>query len=158
MDFRIQVSNDGGKTFNKLNEKSKHPDNHAIVFRQDDPDYLLVGTDGGIYESFDNAQNWRYIDNLPLTQFYKVAVDNSEPFYNIYGGTQDNGTQGGPSRTSFRSGISNADWFMNLGGDGHQPATEPGNPNIVYSESQEGYLFRIDRKTGESVNIQPQTC
>ncbi len=156
VDFRIQVSNDGGKTFNKLKEKSKHPDNHAIVFRKDDPDYLLVGTDGGIYESFDKAQNWRYIDNLPLTQFYKVAVDDSEPFYNIYGGTQDNGTQGGPSRTPFRSGITNADWFMNLGGDGHQPATEPGNPNIVYSESQEGYLNRIDRKTGESVNIQPQ--
>jgi len=156
VDVRIQISEDGGKTFNRLNEKNKHSDNHAIAFRIDDPDYLLIGTDGGVYESFDNAENWRYMANLPLTQFYKLALDDSEPFYNIYGGTQDNGTQGGPSRTPFRSGISNADWFMNLFADGHQPAVEPGNPNIVYSETQEGNLYRVDRKTGESVNIQPQ--
>ncbi len=156
VDVRIQVSDDGGSNFSRLKERYKHSDNHVITFRDDDPNYLLVGTDGGIYESFDNAQNWRYINNLPLTQFYKVAVDDSEPFYNIYGGTQDNGTQGGPSRTPNRSGISNADWFLNLGGDGHQPVTEPGNPNIVYSESQEGHLYRVDRKTGESINIQPQ--
>ncbi len=156
VDVRIQVSEDGGKNFNRLSEKYKHSDNHAIAFRMDDPDYLLVGTDGGLYESFDDAKNWRYMANLPLTQFYKVAVDDAEPFYNIYGGTQDNGTQGGPSRTPFNKGISNADWFMNLYADGHQPATEPGNPNIVYSETQEGGLYRVDRKTGEILNIQPQ--
>jgi photosystem II stability/assembly factor-like uncharacterized protein len=156
VDVRIQVSEDGGKTFNRLSEKDKHSDNHAIAFRNDEPNYLLVGTDGGLYESYDDAKNWRFMANLPLTQYYKIALDDSEPFYKIYGGTQDNGTQGGPSRTPFRSGISNADWFMNLFADGHQPATEPGNPNIVYSETQEGNLYRVDRKTGEAVSIQPQ--
>jgi hypothetical protein len=85
-----------------------------------------------------------------------VAVDDAEPFYNVFGGTQDNGTHAGPSRTAFEEGIRNADWAHILGGDGHQTATEPGNPRIVYGESQQGYLFRIDRITGEQVFIQPQ--
>ncbi|NQU35641.1 MAG: glycosyl hydrolase, partial [Bacteroidetes bacterium] len=155
-DVRIQVSEDGGKTFHRMKENNKHSDNHAIAFRKDDPDYLLVGTDGGIYESFDNTENWRYMANLPLTQYYKLALDDAEPFYNIYGGTQDNGTQGGPSRTNTKSGISNSDWIMTLFADGHQPATEPGNSNIIYSEWQEGHLNRIDLSTGEFVFIQPQ--
>ncbi|MEL6672010.1 MAG: glycosyl hydrolase [Bacteroidota bacterium] len=156
MDVRIQISEDGGKTFNRLNERYKHSDNHAIVFRPDDPDYLLVGTDAGLYESFDDAQNWRFVDNLPVTQYYKVAVDDSEPFYHIYGGTQDNGSHGGPSRTDNVHGIRNADWYKTLGADGHQSATEPGNPNIMYAETQQGGLHRVDRITGEQVFIQPQ--
>ncbi|MBN1301851.1 MAG: glycosyl hydrolase [Melioribacteraceae bacterium] len=156
VDVRMQVSEDGGKTFTRMQESHKHSDNHSVAFVKDDPDYLLVGTDGGIYESFDNAENWRFINNLPVTQFYKLALDDSEPFYYIYGGTQDNNTQGGPSRTDNRHGIRNADWFVNLGGDGHQPATEPGNPAIVYSQSQQGEIYRIDRTTGERVYIKPQ--
>ncbi len=155
-DVRIQVSDDGGKTFRRLKEEHKHSDNHAIAFREDDPDYLLIGTDGGLYESFDLAENWRFIDNLPVTQFYKVAVDDEEPFYNVYGGTQDNNTQGGPSRTDNSTGIRNADWEVVLFADGHQPATEPGNPDIMYAEWQQGNLVRVDRKTGEIVHIQPQ--
>jgi hypothetical protein len=116
----------------------------------------MVGDDGGIYESFDRADNWRYIENLPLTQFYKVAVDDAEPFYNIYGGTQDNGSQRGPSRTDNVVGIQSMDWQMILGWDGQQPATEPGNPDIVYAERQQGRLSRIDMSTGEIVDIQPQ--
>jgi photosystem II stability/assembly factor-like uncharacterized protein len=156
VDVRMQVSEDGGKTFNRMKEEFKHSDNHSVAFRKDDPDYLLVGTDGGIYETFDNTENWCYIPNLPITQFYKVAVDDAEPFYNIYGGTQDNNTQGGPSRTDDVRGITNSDWEVVLFADGHQPATEPGNPAIVYAEWQEGNLVRTDRKTGEIVYIQPQ--
>jgi photosystem II stability/assembly factor-like uncharacterized protein len=156
MDFRVQVSDDGGKTFRRLKEESKHSDNHALVFRPDDPDWMLMGTDGGLYETFDLAENWRYIANLPVTQFYKLALDDSEPFYNVYGGTQDNNTQGGPVRTDNVNGITNADWFITLFADGHQPAVEPGNPNIVYSEWQEGNLVRTDRATGGIVYIQPQ--
>lgn len=156
VDVRMQVSNDHGKTFTTMKETRKHSDNHSINFRENDPDYLLVGTDGGIYESFDLAENWRFIANLPVTQYYKVAVDDAEPFYNVFGGTQDNGTHGGPSRTVNAEGIRNADWAHILGGDGHQTATEPGNPGIVYGESQQGYLYRIDRITGEQVFIQPQ--
>ncbi|MBS0000931.1 MAG: glycosyl hydrolase [Cyclobacteriaceae bacterium] len=156
VDVRMQVSEDGGKTFRTMKEQNKHSDNHAIAFREDDPDYLLVGTDGGLYESFDLAENWRFMANLPVTQFYKVAVDDTEPFYYIYGGTQDNSTQGGPSRTDNYHGIRNSDWFLTLFGDGHQPATEPGNPDIMYSEWQQGNLARVDRTTGEIVFIKPQ--
>ncbi len=156
MDVRAQVSEDGGKTFTRMPEKHKHSDNHAMAFRENDPDYLLFGTDGGLYESFDLGQNWRYMENLPLTQYYKVAVDDAEPFYSIYGGTQDNNTQVGPSRTDNVHGIRNADWSVVLFGDGHQPATEPGNPNIVYAEWQQGNLTRVDKTTGEIVYIQPQ--
>jgi photosystem II stability/assembly factor-like uncharacterized protein len=156
VDVRMQISEDGGKTFRRMKGDHKHVDNHALAFRLDDPDYLLVGTDGGVYESFDLAENWRFMANLPVTQFYKVALDDAEPFYNIYGGTQDNNTQGGPSRTDNYHGIRNSDWCITLFGDGHQPATEPGNPDIVYSEMQQGFLVRVDRTTGEIVYIQPQ--
>jgi photosystem II stability/assembly factor-like uncharacterized protein len=156
VDVRIQVSNNGGKTFARMKEKFKHSDNHSIAFRENDPNYLLIGTDGGIYESFDDTENWKYIPNLPITQFYKLAVDDAKPFYNIYGGTQDNNTQGGPSRTDNVSGIRNSDWDVVLFADGHQPATEPGNPDIVYAEWQQGNLVRADRTTGEFVFIQPQ--
>lgn len=156
MDVRAQVSEDGGKTFSRMPEKHKHSDNHAMAFRADDPDYLLFGCDGGVYESFDLGQNWRYMANLPLTQYYKLALDDAEPFYNVYGGTQDNNTQGGPSRTDNVHGIRNADWRVVLFGDGHQPATEPGNPDIVYAQWQQGNLTRVDNITGEIVYIQPQ--
>ncbi len=152
---RLLVTDDGGKNFRYVKNVNKHVDNHTVVFREGEPDYLLVGTDGGIYESFDLAENWRYIQNLPVTQFYKVAVDDAEPFYNIYGGTQDNCTQGGPSRTDRSSGIISMDWEIVLFADGHQPATEPGNPDIVYANWQQGNLVRADRTTGEFVYIQP---
>lgn len=156
MDNRVQWSEDGGYTFERLNEQGKHSDNHAIAFRADDPDYILMGTDGGLYESFDLASTWRFIDNMPITQYYKVAVDDQKPFYHIYGGTQDNGSHGGPSRTDNSHGIRNADWYKTLGADGHQSATEPGNPNIMYAETQQGGLHRVDRITGEQIYIQPQ--
>ncbi len=155
-DVRMQVSDDHGKTFRRMEEDYKHSDNHSLNFRVDDPDYLLVGTDGGIYESYDLGEHWRFVANLPITQYYKLAVDDSEPFYFIYGGTQDNGSHGGPSRTTNVHGIRNADWFKILGADGHQTATEPGNPGIVYAESQQGGIHRIDRVTGDQVYVQPQ--
>lgn len=150
------VSNDHGKTYERINERRKHVDTHAIVFRKGDPNYVMMGTDGGIYESYDDTKTWRFISNLPLTQYYKVAVDDAAPFYYIYGGTQDNGSHKGPSRTKRREGILNRDWTKVLGADGHQSATEPGNPDITYGEFQQGRLFRIDHKTGEPVYIQPQ--
>lgn len=151
-----KVSNDGGKTWTPISTKRKHVDDHAFAFHPTDPDFVLIGSDGGIYMSHDRMENWRYISNLPLTQFYKVAPDDAKPFYNVYAGAQDNSTQGGPSRTRRAEGIKNKDWFLTLGGDGHQPAVEPGNPDIMYSQWQQGNLMRHDLKTRENVYIKPQ--
>ncbi len=151
-----KVSNDGGKTWGPLGNDKKHVDDHAMAFHPTDPDFVLVGSDGGIYMSHDRMKNWQFISNLPVSQFYKVAADDAKPFYFVYGGTQDNSTQGGPSRTDREEGIKNKDWFLTLFADGHQPATEPGNPDIVYSQWQQGSLARHDRKTGEVTYIKPQ--
>lgn len=150
-----QVSTDGGKTFKGLGEKNKHVDNHALWVDPNDTHHLLIGCDGGLYESFDGAESWDFKANLPITQFYRVCVDNSKPFYYVYGGTQDNNTLGGPARTISASGITNADWFVTVGGDGFQSRVDPKEPNIVYSEWQYGGLVRFDRKTGETVDIKP---
>ncbi len=156
MDTFLMVTDDGGKTFTRLGERSKHVDNHAMWIDPDNTDYYLVGCDGGVYESFDRGQNWRFLSNLPTLQFYDVTVDNATPFYNVYGGTQDNNTFGGPSRTRSASGITNTDWFIVTGGDGFQARVDPEDPNTVYGESQYGGLVRYDRRTGQELGIQPQ--
>ena len=151
-----KVSDDGGKTWTPISTTHKHVDDHAMAFHPTDPDFVLMGADGGIYQSHDRMKNWRFMANLPLTQFYKVAPDDSLPFYNVYAGAQDNSTQGGPSRTRRAEGIKNKDWYLTLGGDGHQPAVEPGNPDIIYSQWQQGNLTRVDLKTRQGVYIKPQ--
>ncbi len=156
LDTYLQISVDGGTTFNKVGEEHKHVDNHALWIDPNDTDYLLVGCDGGVYDSFDRGRTWMYRENLPITQFYRVSVDTSEPFYFVYGGTQDNNTLGGPSRTLHSSGISNEDWFVTVGGDGYETQVDPTNPNILYSQSQYGGLVRYDRRSGERFDIQPQ--
>ncbi|HXG84634.1 MAG TPA: hypothetical protein VNI84_11460 [Pyrinomonadaceae bacterium] len=153
----MMVSDDGGKTVRRLGEKSKHVDNHAMWINPENTKYLLVGSDGGVYESYDTGANWHFKSNLPITQFYDVATDNALPFYNVYGGTQDNSSVGAPSRTRSASGITNADWFVTQGGDGFRTQVDPEDPNIVYSESQHGGLIRFDRRTGERTGIEPAT-
>jgi len=155
MNTWLYHTENGGVKFIKTGEKSKHVDNHAMWIDPSNTDHWLVGCDGGIYETWDHAANWQYKANLPITQFYKLAVDNTEPFYYVYGGTQDNNTQGGPSRTINNAGIVNSDWFITLGGDGFEAAIDPVDPNIVYSQAQYGWLARYDKKSGEKLGIKP---
>ena len=156
MDTWMSVSHDGGRTFNKVGEVYKHVDNHCMWINPANNKHWLVGCDGGMYETFDAAKNWDFKENIPVTQFYKVAVDNDFPFYNVYGGTQDNFSIGGPSRVLTGHGITNQDWFITNGGDGFESQIDPNNPNIVYAQSQYGFLVRFDKKSGEIVGIQPR--
>jgi len=131
-------------------------DDHVIWIDPADTDHFLIGGDGGLYESWDAGATYEFKHNLPVTQFYRVNVDNSLPFYYVFGGTQDNNSMGGPSRTTSSQGIVNADWFVTQGGDGFWTAVDPTNPNIVYAEAQYGNMCRYDRQSGESVDIRPE--
>jgi len=155
MDTWLHVSHDGGKNFKRTGERTKHVDNHCMWINPKNNKHWMLGCDGGIYHTFDAAKTWTFQTNLPVTQFYKVAVDNDEPFYNIYGGTQDNFSMGGPSRTTTGHGIRNSEWYITHGGDGFESQADPTNPDIVYAQSQYGVLVRFDRKSGEEVGIQP---
>jgi photosystem II stability/assembly factor-like uncharacterized protein len=156
MDTYLQVTGDGGKTWGNLGEQWKHVDNHSIWIDPRDTDHYIVGSDGGIYESFDRAATWNFKANLPVVQFYRVSVDDALPVYHVAGGTQDNTTINGPSRTLTEHGASNLDWITTWGGDGFHTLAEPGNPDIVYSALQHGVLSRFDRRSGEAIGIQPQ--
>ena len=156
MDIAPAVTDDGGKTFKKQ-QWPVHPDHHALWIDPADKSHLLSGNDGGLYESRDAGKSWHHFLNLPTEQFYRVGVDDAKPFYNVYGGSQDNGSIGGPHRSANRIGVRTTDWFGVGGGDGFQVRVEPGNPDIVYSLVQNGMLSRGDMKTGITKAIRPQT-
>jgi photosystem II stability/assembly factor-like uncharacterized protein len=155
LDTYLMVSENGGKTFTKAGEAHKHVDNHALWIDPQNTNHLIIGSDGGVYESWDRAKNWSFKDNMPLTQFYKVTVDNDYPFYNVFGGTQDNASLGAPHRTTSSSGIQNSDWLFTQFGDGFKTVIDPTNPDIIYSQYQYGGLARYDKKSGERVQMQP---
>ncbi len=155
VDTYTKYTLDGGKTWNSLGLSQKHVDDHALWINPDNTAHLIIGCDGGLYETFDAGSNWRHAPNLPVTQFYRVAVDNAKPFYNVAGGTQDNNSCVGSSQTICRDGILQDDWKVTQGGDGFFSAIDPLDPNIVYAESQYGGLIRYDKNSGERVYIQP---
>jgi photosystem II stability/assembly factor-like uncharacterized protein len=156
METVSQVSEDGGKTWKQIGNNKRHVDDHAMWIDPDAPDHFLIGGDGGIYETFDSGKEYVFKSNLPVTQFYRVQVDNSSPFYYVYGGTQDNNSFGGPSRNINGSGVLSDDWFITQGGDGFWSQIDPEDPNIVYSESQYGGMVRYDRKSQEATDIRPE--
>jgi photosystem II stability/assembly factor-like uncharacterized protein len=153
---QVHVTEDGGRTWRSDGARSPHVDHHAMWIDPSDPDHLVLGNDGGLYLSHDRGRTWDFTANLPITQYYAIAVDMREPHYFIYGGTQDNRTWGGPSETRNRAGILNSDWFQTVGGDGFYAAIDPTDPDPVYSESQNGGLIRYDGRTGERKSIRPQ--
>ncbi len=155
MDTYLHHSEDAGKTFVMTGESNKHVDNHAIWIDPDNTDHWIVGCDGGVYETYTHAKEWKYYSNLPIIQFYKVTTDNATPFYNIYGGTQDNNSMGGPSATTNVAGLLNSDWYITNGGDGFESACDWSNPSIAYAQAQYGWLVRYDKVSGEKVPIQP---
>ena len=164
MDINVFVTEDGGKTVQNAfgggggggRGLGLHSDNHALVFAPTDQNHLIDGNDGGLYESYDHGRTWRHFNNIPVTQFYRVSVDNGLPFYNVYGGTQDNGSQGVPSRTIDSAGIRTSDWMNTGGGDGYQSRADPEDASIVYTCSQQINCVRLDLKTGQSTSINPQ--
>ena len=155
METISKVSVDGGKTWKPLGNNKRHVDDHALWIDKNNTDHMNIGCDGGIYETFDNAKTWIHKTTLPVTQFYRVSVDNTEPFYWVYGGTQDNNSVGGPSRNIKRGGVTACEWVTTLGGDGFWQASDPDNPDIVYSAYQYGNIYRYDRKSGERIKIKP---
>jgi photosystem II stability/assembly factor-like uncharacterized protein len=155
-DTFLQVTVDGGKTWKNLGDDKKHVDNHALWINPNDNKHIRAGCDGGVYETFDQGKNWDFKANIPITEIYKVTTDNDEPFYNVYIGTQDNNSLGGPSRTISSAGILNQDWLFTNAGDGFETQVDWTDPNIIYSQWQFGGLVRFDKKSGENLFIQPQ--
>ncbi len=156
--FFLTVSEDGGKTFSAAISMSEapgdnmHGDHHAMWINPENPDQMLVGTDGGVYQSLDRATRWRFLSNLPVSQFYHVSFDLGEP-YNVYGGLQDNGTWMGPSRAV--DGIANRHWRNIDFGDGFWAFSDPADPDYAYAEYQGGQISRFRKSTGESRDIRP---
>ncbi|HET9368850.1 MAG TPA: hypothetical protein VFO19_01330, partial [Vicinamibacterales bacterium] len=154
---QLATSTDGGATFHtNIPGRGVHVDHHALWINPADNTHLVLGNDGGIYQSRDRGETWQFHGQMALTQFYAIAVDLREPFYYVYGGTQDNNSLGGPSATRHSDGIVNDDWYVTTGGDGFSLQIDPTDPSVVFTEAQYGALVRFNPFTGERRRIQPQ--
>jgi photosystem II stability/assembly factor-like uncharacterized protein len=151
----LLASNDGGATFSADSiAPYAHPDHHAMWIDPSQPQHVMLGNDGGVYFSYDNGKSWSYVDNLPISQFYDIAIDDREPYW-IYGGAQDNGSWAFPSATHSRGGMTNLD-VQNTGfGDGFQSAVDPFDHRFIHANSQNGRAFLADMVTREERFIQP---
>lgn len=151
-----QESYDGGKTWVGFAAGGGvHGDAHALWINPEDREHIVLGNDGGVDISNDRGRTWYNVENIVGAQFYAIAVDDAKPFYNVYGGLQDNQTWGGPSRTRNAYGPSNAEWYRMAGGDGFYNVPDPLDHNIAYAESQNGGVVRYDARTGQTKSIKP---
>ncbi|MDQ1729633.1 MAG: hypothetical protein QOD33_1758 [Pyrinomonadaceae bacterium] len=151
----MYFSEDGGKNWATSFGQRIHGDFHAMWIDPANSDHVLAGSDGGLEVSYDRGRTWDFINTIPLGQFYEVSLDNQKPFW-VYGGLQDNGSWSGPSGTLNQEGITNDDWFRTGGGDGFYSVVDPSDPSIVYVESQNGSVSRLELKTGERKSIKPE--
>lgn len=150
-----KVTTNGGKTWNNMGNYKRHVDDHVYWIDPKDTKHMLIGCDGGVYETWNGNKTFNFKNTLPVTQFYRVFADNSYPFFWVYGGTQDNNSIGGPTQNLKRGGVTNGEWITTLGGDGFWQAVDRTNPDIVYSAYQYGNIYRYDKKSGESIKIKP---
>ncbi|MEW6512318.1 MAG: hypothetical protein AB1428_15320 [Bacteroidota bacterium] len=153
--YMLHVSDDGGKSFQEDFFKSVHADCHELVIDPRNTQRLLLGTDGGVYQSFAKGKSWVFLDKIAAGEFYRIAVDMIRP-YRIAGGLQDNLSWVGPSRTRSKEGILNTDWFNLGGGDGFYCVFDPTDRDIIYAESQQGYVHRTNLRNGEIKGIRPE--
>ncbi|HEV7517434.1 MAG TPA: hypothetical protein VGR07_14120, partial [Thermoanaerobaculia bacterium] len=151
---RLRVSADSGKTFDTVARRDIHGDYHAMWIDPKNPDHLVAGNDGGVGISHDRGETWDFVADLPLGQFYHVAVDDDRP-YHVYGGLQDNGSWRGPNTLWERGGVRNSDWQSVAGGDGFNTRPDPRDSSRGYAMSQAGNLVRWDLKSGERRDIRP---
>jgi photosystem II stability/assembly factor-like uncharacterized protein len=157
MDVFLHRTSDGGNTFAMVGDGvQSHTDNHALWIDPEDDRHLIVGNDGGLYESFDLGATWRFFSNLPISQFYKIAPSYHEPFYDVLGGAQDLGTLRGPARTMNTEGVRNRDWNVPYGADGYGVAFDPFDNDLHYHMWQNGNLARHHSPSFENVVIKPQ--
>lgn len=152
---QLHVSDDGGKTFRDDGARNIHVDFHAMWIDPANSNHLMIGGDGGVGISYDRSQTYVWLNHLPVSQFYHVSYDMQSPYF-VCGGLQDNNTWCGPSAVRAASGIANDDWFIIGGGDGFQAQMDPSDPRILYAESQDGRMNRVDRVTNERKAIRPE--
>ena len=155
----VSKSEDGGKTFETIMDygNSVHPDHHAFWIDPNNPSYMINGNDGGLNISRDGGDNWRFVHNIPVGQFYHVSVDNDYP-YNVYGGMQDNGSWVGPGFALKSGGVTEADWQELYFGDGFDVAALPYNNRYGYAMSQGGNIGKWDKETGNTEFIKPNVA
>lgn len=151
--FFLMKSTDGGKTAKAI-DHGVHVDHHAIWIDPKNPERVIQGNDGGAFVSVNAGKTWRAFNNLPIEEFYTVAISNTQPF-GVCGGIQDNSAACGPSNSLSSAGIWGADWWNPAGGDGTYVVPAPSDPSIVYAAAQTGYAARIDTKNWTSTFVRP---
>ena len=155
----VNVSEDGGKSFEELMpaygaDNGVHPDHHAWYIHPENADFMIDGNDGGLNITRDGGKTWRFVENIPVGQFYHVAVDNEYP-YNVYGGMQDNGSWRGPAYIWKAQGIRNSYWQEISFGDGFDVVPDRDDSQYGWSMSQQGYVSRYDHITGNNYSVRP---
>jgi photosystem II stability/assembly factor-like uncharacterized protein len=151
--FQLMESTDGGHTAHSI-DHDVHPDHHALWIDPVDPKRMIQGNDGGVYVTADGGETWRFLNNLPIEQFYMVAADTRMP-YHLCGGLQDNSAWCGPGAGIGFGGVPQSEWVPVVGGDGEYAVPAPSDSTIIYTDSQNGSIIRLDLTTGDSRYIQP---